>query len=899
MHAVPLWKWLVILGSVLVGIYYLYPSFIWYTYPPDIRNSTDPKTPEIMEIDQKLAEIRSATGEARNETALRELETERQELTDSLHKLRKRALPLGLDLAGGMHVVLEIAKSPGAEESTAEEKAENQQEGMQTLLDQALTVYRARIDKLGLTEPVVEKQPPNRILIQIPGVKNPDDVLGILRATARLVFKLTAPPELFIRTIDAVIRANPALEGRLRPPASSVQTEVAEEDVASVSRALKASALEVPPGYSFMWGPLEIRRDTGQKYRILSLIEDKTQMGGETLLRANVDFQTTVVTQPIVSFEFNREGTAQFARITTENVQKNLAIILDGVVYSTPLIKQPIRGGSGMIEGSFTTEDASALAIVMEAGALKTDVRIIENRSIGPSLGMDSIKQGFTAAMWGLIITIVFMVVYYAVAGVLADFALLLNLFLLIASMAMLQASLTLPGIAGVILTIGMSVDANVLVFERIREEIKGRLTGAAPAAIERGYSRALSAILDGNVTTILTALILMQYGTGPIKGFAVSLTVGLVISMFTALFVTRVFQDWRAVGRKNDELSMGTLRFMENTQIDFMKIAPPFIVISIVVIVVTMSYTLFNWSKILGLELTGGTMVRLHFEQPTDIEKVRDQLTNDLKLESASIQELGTESKEFIVRVKKGTAIPEDQQVVQVLPDDGSVGERMSTGVIRTRENEPEVDLGNYIVAGLDKLNEEFKVNIAGMESFAASFGGEMATKGLIIVVFSWVAILAYVSFRFQFAYAAAAVVALVHDVLVSLGMLGFAHVFGYPRELNLSVIAALLTIIGYSVNDTIVIFDRIRENRRGSRETLRDIINKSVNQTLSRTIITNMTVMMVVTILFFFGGDVINDFAYVLMIGSISGSYSTIFIAGYLLYQWQGRKEILRAKG
>ncbi len=899
MRAVPLWKWLVILASILVGAYYLYPSLIWYSYPPDIRNSTDPKTPEILEIDQKLAEIRSATGEARNETALRELETKRQELTDSLHRLRRRALPLGLDLAGGMHVVLEIAKTQGAEGSTAEARVNAEQEGMQTLLDQALTVYRARIDKLGLTEPVVEKQPPNRILIQIPGVKNPDDVLGILRATARLVFKLTAPPDVFVRTMDAVIKANPALRDRLNLSSQSVQVDVAEEDIASVSRALKASALEVPPGYSFMWGPLEVRKETGEKFRILSLIEEKTQMGGETLIRANVDFQTNVVTQPIVSFEFNREGTAQFARITTENVHKNLAIILDGVVYSTPVIKGPIRGGSGIIEGSFTTEDAAALAIVMEAGALKTDVRIIENRSVGPSLGMDSIVQGFTAAMWGLVATAIFMVVYYAVAGVLADIALLLNLFLLVASMAMLQASLTLPGIAGIILTIGMSVDANVLVFERMREEIRGRLGGAATAAVERGYSRALSAIMDGNITTILTALILMQYGTGPIKGFAVSLTVGLLISMFTALFVTRVFQDWRAIGKKNEELSLGSLRFMDNTNFDFLKIAPPFIAVSIVVIVVTMGYTLTNWSKILGLELTGGTMVRLHFEQPTDIEMVRGQLTNDLKLDSASIQELGSESKEFIVRVKKGTTIPEDQQVVQVLSDDGSEGERMTTGVIRTRGNEPEVDLGNYIVAGLDKLNTEFKVTIVGMESFAASFGGEMARNGLIIVIFSWVAILAYVSLRFQFAYAAAAVVALIHDVLVSLGLLGFAHVFGYQRELNLSVIAALLTIIGYSVNDTIVIFDRIRENRRGSRETLRDIINKSVNQTLSRSIITNLTVMMVVTILFFFGGDVINDFSYVLMIGSISGSYSTIFIAGYLLFQLQGRKETLRSKG
>ncbi|MBW7937431.1 MAG: protein translocase subunit SecF [Candidatus Omnitrophica bacterium] len=311
-----------------------------------------------------------------------------------------------------------------------------------------------------------------------------------------------------------------------------------------------------------------------------------------------------------------------------------------------------------------------------------------------------------------------------------------------------------------------------------------------------------------------------------------------------------------------------------------------------------TLGYTLFNWSKIQGLELTGGTMVRLHFEEPVSIETLRTQLSDDLMLESASIQELGTDSQEFLIRVKKGTSIPEGQQVVEILPDDGTSGERMAAGVIRTRADEPEVDLGNYIVSGLDKINANMKVNIVGMESFAASFGGEMARTGIIIVVLSWVAILIYVSLRFQFAYAAAAVVALVHDVLVSLGMLGFSHVFGIERELNLSVIAALLTIIGFSVNDTIVIFDRVRENRRGGRESLRDIINKSINQTLSRTIITSLTVLMVVMILFLFGGDVINDFSFVLLVGVIAGSYSTIFIAGYLLYHWQGRRETLRAK-
>ncbi|NUN96455.1 MAG: protein translocase subunit SecD, partial [Candidatus Omnitrophica bacterium] len=484
MQSVPLWKWLVIVFAVLFAAYYLYPSAVWYRLPAEIRNAADPRTPEIEEIDKNLAEIRAATGEARSDSEILRLEEERQAIVDGLHKLRRNAAQLGLDLAGGMHVVLEIKEATGVSRLPGDEQ------GMQTLLEQALTVYQARIDKLGLTEPVVEKQPPNRILIQIPGAKNPDDVLDILRATARLQFHLAAPGTDLVRTVDAIKRANPALEGRLEAHPDSPAARVAEADVENVSRSLNLVKLEIPERHMFMWGPLEVDPQNGDRYKNLYLLEDRPKMGGETLTRAYVTFQTAMVTQPIVSMAFNKEGTKQFARITTENVNRNLAIVLDGVVYSAPNIRQPIRQGQAIIEGNFTTEEASKLAVVLEAGALKTDVRIIENRTIGPSLGLDSIKQGFTAALYGLVVTIAFMTLYYALSGVFANIALMLNLVLLLASLAMLHASLTLPGIAGIILTIGMSVDANVLVFERIREEVKGKGSGNAIAAIERGYSK-------------------------------------------------------------------------------------------------------------------------------------------------------------------------------------------------------------------------------------------------------------------------------------------------------------------------------------------------------------------------------------------------------------------------
>jgi SecD/SecF fusion protein len=897
MRTVPLWKWLTVLFALLVSAYYLYPSFVWYQLDPGIRNSANPRTPEIERIDAKLKEIQSATGEAKSEAEIRRLESERQVETDKLHRLREGALPLGLDLAGGMHVVLEIEEATGSAKAADAAKLGPNAKSRDTLLDQALTVYRARIDKLGLTEPVVEKQPPRRILIQIPGVKNPEDVLKLLRATARLEFRLAAPPNLFAQAIDAVVRANPALRDRL-PRSQSSELEVAARDIDSTSRAIKTAQLEVPPGHSFLWGPIEAKRETGDKVRKLFLIEDKPQMGGDNLTRAYVTYQTTVVTQPIVSIAFNREGTAQFARVTSENVGKNLAIVLDGVVYSAPVIKTAIRQGQAIIEGSFSTQEAQGLAVVLEAGALKTNVRIVENRTIGPSLGLDSIRQGVNASLWGLVATVAFMVLYYHVAGTYACIALVMNIIMLMAAMAMLHASITLPGIAGIILTMGMAVDANVLVYERIREEVAGRPGGSALAAIERGYSRAFSAIWDGNITTILTALVLMQYGTGPIKGFAITLTVGLIISMFTALFVTRIFQDWRAVGKKNEDLSLGRIRLFAGMKVDFMAISPYFVGVLVTFVVITVGYTMYHWSDIQGLELTGGTMVRLRYDQPMKDEDLRLQITKDLGIPDAQLQEVGAESKEFIIRLKKGTVIPKDQKVVEVIPGAGSGEERIGPGIIHTRPDEPEVDLGNFIVAGLSKLNPSNKVETTGLESFAASFGAELARTSVIIVCLSWIAILVYLAFRFQMVYAVGAVIALIHDTLLSFGMLGFSRLWGDQRELNLTVIAALLTVIGYSVNDTIVVFDRIRENRRGGKESLKDIINNSINQTLSRTIITAFTVFLVLVILYILGGPVLNDFSFVLLVGVAAGTYSSICIAGYLVYMWQGRKETLRAK-
>ena len=348
----------------------------------------------------------------------------------------------------------------------------------------------------------------------------------------------------------------------------------------------------------------------------------------------------------------------------------------------------------------------------------------------------------------------------------------------------MFHATLTLPGIAGVILTIGMAVDANVLTFDRIREEIIARGGGLATTAIERGYSRALSAILDGNVTTLLTALVLMQFGTGPIKGFAVTLSVGILISLFTALFVTRVFQDKVTIGKKNDQISIGPVRFLMDVNFDFMKYGPIWTAFSAVMLTSGAFYTITHWSAMKGIELTGGSMVRVKFEQPTETSVVRSQPTDGLKLSSFQLQQVGTERKEFIVRLKKDAVIPTDQTVVKVVQAEPGKDEHSGQGVIYTKGREPEVDMANYVTVGLDKLNPDFPIEMISMESFSASFGAELATEGIWAVVVSWAFILLYLAFRFQFAYGVAAVVALIHDVAVALGALGISSQFGVIRR-------------------------------------------------------------------------------------------------------------------
>lgn len=448
-----IWNMIITLILVLISLIYLYPTFRWYSFSPEKRD---------------------------------ELERNRSSIIG-------RILKLGLDLKGGIHLILEV-EIEKLEEGTSREDA----------VDRALEIIRNRVDQFGVSEPYITRQGEKWIVVQLPGLKNPQAAIDLIGKTALLEFKL----------VDDQGRLGEALEG------------------------------EIPEGY----GILEGKGDS--KF----LVKGETEITGAALTNAEVKIGGQL-NQPYVAVTFNPEGAKKFARVTGENIERRLAIILDNRVQSAPVIRDRIPNGKAIIEGNFTMEDAASLAIVLRAGALPAPVKIIENRSVGPSLGKDSIQKGLKATLYGGLVVLLFMLLFYKASGLIADIALILDLLLLMGAMAYFHATLTLPGIAGIILTIGMAVDANVLIFTRIKEEIKSGKT--VRVAIDSGYSKAFRTILDANLTTLIAAAFLFQFGTGPVKGFAVTLTFGIIISMFTAIVVTHTIYDIILTGKRVEKLSI------------------------------------------------------------------------------------------------------------------------------------------------------------------------------------------------------------------------------------------------------------------------------------------------------------------------------------------------------
>jgi SecD/SecF fusion protein len=718
-----------------------------------------------------------------------------------LNRLQREAagrIRLGLDLQGGTSFLVEMDTNRLAQAADAS-----------TALSHAVEVLRKRVDKFGVAEPLILPQGNDRILVQLPGLSAADQ-----------------------ETAKSAIQKAAFLEFRMVSPTS-------DQDIKEGI---------VQPGYEILKRK-ETTRNGRERTEEVE-VRKRAEMTGSGIKSAMVVRGN--LGEPEIHFTLDAKGTERFAEITRENVHQRLAIVLDGDLYSAPVIQTPIETGSGQITGQFDNKEAFELANVLE-NPLRAPLHIIESREVDPTLGKDSIRSGIYAAIYGTLAVAVFMIVYYFIAGMVANVALVANIVILLGVMCSIGTTLTLPGIAGIVLTVGMAVDANVLIYERIREEsAKGK---SLRGAIDAGYARAFGTIFDSNLTTLISSVILIYMGTGSIKGFGVTLTIGLLASMFTALVVTRLIFDFLLARGWLKSLPM--LHLVRAEKIDFMKAAKPAFAVSWLLIVVGAGYAFHRGEKAFGVDFLGGDTTVFSLEQKPGEAAVRSALT------------------------KAGVKDPRIQFQRDVTNKRDTLRVDSATGT------------GDKVKATLLEMKDA-KFRLLGQDHIGATVGKEIQKTAVVAVLLSLFGILIYVAIRYEFSFAVGAVVAIIHDILMTIGWYCLSG-----REFNATTVAAILTIIGFSINDTIVIFDRIREDLKlGVRGTFREVMNQALNQTLSRTIITSGTVFLATFSLYLFGGGAINDFAFAFLVGIITGTYSSIYIASALVLWWhKGQRPTLGA--
>ena len=715
----------------------------------------------------------------------------------------QKKIALGLDIQGGTSFLIRL--KGGDKEVT---------KGM---LDQAVEVIRKRIDTFGVSEPIISPVANDRILVQIPGLDTAKikEARDQLSRVAKLEFRLVyADNGERLRQID---------EGKqVIPPDYRIETYKINPEGAPMTNEF---------GESVAGG-----KEKSREERLL--IKKKADLSGDRVSNAGASYERDGW---VVHLRFDSEGAKKFGDITAAHIHHRFAIVLDGVIFSAPVIQDAIYGGDAQITGHFTEEEARGLASVLQ-NPLQIPVSIEEERSVSPTLGLDSIRASILAGLVGLAITLVCVAIYYKIPGLIANLALIINLILLVGALTMFHFVLTLPGIAGIILTIGLSVDANVLIYERLREEMA--LGKSLKVAVNTAYEKAFSSIFDANVTTLITAAILFWKATGPVKGFAISLTLGILASLFTALIVGRNCLGWLVDTGKVKRISM--LHLISAQNINFLGKGFIACMCSLALLLAGAFAFYQRGERNFGVDFRGGDLITLSAAGKIDIGQVRGALKT-VGLADASIQESSQVGRSYItIRTPLNTSDQVEKQIMQTLPGSG------------------------------------FRVE--GSERVGALVGGELAKNSLIALGLGILGILIFVTFRFELAFAVGAIVALLHDVLMTVGMFSL-----FGRELTLTMIGAVLTIAGYSINDTIVVYDRIREGlASGRRGTIEEIMNSSINQTLSRTILTSTVTLIPILCLFFFGGAVLRDFSLAIIIGVIVGTYSSIFIASPIVLWW-----------
>lgn len=790
----------------------------------------------------------------------------------------------------------------------------------------AFEVLRKRIDEFGVTSPNIQRLGNSgRILVELPGVKDVERATGLLQSTAQLEFWDAYKGEQFI---PFLVQANEVLKDIVKVETTTEATEPQDEEDAEDSQidALLGKAetdstavatveplFDLIRGQGYQGGPVIASFELKDKETVLNYLnlpqvrallpaeqryakfafgkpnrnselvdlyalvgnrDNVPQLSGAVVTDASNEF-SPVGNKSEVAMQMNAKGAKIWEEMTgrafTQGSQ--IAIVLDNIVYSAPGVTTgPIAGGRSSISGDFTLNEAIDLANVLRAGKLPASADIISSEVVGPSLGKEAIESGTKSFMIALALVLLWMIFYYGKAGAFSDIAMLLNILLIFGILSGLGAVLTLPGIAGIVLTIGMSVDANVLIFERIREEIvKGK---GQKEAIKDGFNNALSSILDANITTGLTALILFIFGTGPIKGFATTLLIGIATSLFTAIFITRLLVDWHVNRGGKLEFSTGlTKNLFRNININFLKKRKVAYTISAVFIVVSIG-SLFTNSLDQGVDFVGGRTYQVRFDQDVSASEITDVLSQPEIFGSADAKTFGDANQ-----LKITTKYKVDETGTDV---DEEIRKALYEGLIPYLEGvsyEQFIDLND--VNKQVGLLESYKVSPTIADDIKRASG--WAILGSLIVVFL------YILLRFKkWQYSLGAVAAVFHDVLIVLGIFSLTYKFmPFTMEIDQAFIAAILTVIGYSLNDTVVVFDRIREFfNEHTRWEFNKVVDTSLSSTLSRTLNTSLTTLVVLLSIFIFGGDSIRGFMFALIVGVIVGTYSSLFIATPIMY-------------
>ena len=829
--------------------------------------------------------------------------------------------------------------------STNEEVLDVIKEETDRAIDRSYQILRTRIDRFGVAQPNIQKlENSGRILVELPGIKDPKRVRKLLQGTAQLEFwetyNFNEIAQYFAEANELLVKNANVNPTETEPEA--VETETVEEgsdlalvdqlsaddsikkaqeqanivtfgnyimfsvnengvpfqtarvgiaavkDTANVNRLLKLTSSVFPRNLKFAWS-VKPNKSAQGGMEFLDLValkanrENRCSLGGEVVTEARQDYDQNGRVE--VSIQMNADGAREWKRLTGDNIGRQIAIVLDNYVYSYPVVNDEIPGGRSQISGGdMTVEEAQDLANILKAGKLPAPARILEENVVGPSLGQEAITSGFWSFIIAFCLVLIYMIFFYSKAGIAADIALIVNIIFFFGVIASFGTVLTLPGIAGIVLTLGMAVDSNVIIFERIKEEIAAGK--GIRLAVADGFKAAYSAILDGQITTFLTGFILFEFGTGPVQGFATTLMIGICTSLFTSIFITRlILEGWL---NKNKEIAFSTnmtRNFLKNTKFDFIKFGKTAFIIGAIMIVISVG----SWLTLglnLGIDFQGGRNYVVRFDKEVTDVQVREALsTIDEFKDDVQVKTYGTNHRQVKITTKYKIK-SNDPEI------DAEIQGMLYNGLKQFYTKEMTYD---QFTSDSDK--SDMMLGIMSSQKVGPTIADDVTRKAIIAVIISLFVIFAYIAIRFKrWQYGVSSIIALAHDTIIVIGMYSLLYsIMPFSMEVDQTFIAAVLTIIGYSINNTVVIFDRIRENvTLYPKRSWYERINDGVNSTLLRSVNTSGSTLVVLLAIFIFGGETIRGFVFALLVGIFAGTFSSLFIASPMAYiLFRGKKE------